>query len=312
MLTILSPGPQSTLQGARRTGQRHMGIPWAGAADDWSMALANRLVDNAAAETAIEITLGVFEVRFEQDTWFALTGAPTQADLSGGGVSFHATQFAPTGSVLKLRGARTGMRTYLAIAGGVIGEEFLGSASTYLPAGFGGYKGRALIAKDQLEVAPQPSTLEWLETPADLIPVLSDNYTLRGTPSIETHLLDQDSERALFQTSFAIGRQATRMGVSLEGTPLALNSDGKMKSVAVFPGAIQCPEDGTPIILLADAQTTGGYPRIASIARCDRHILGQLRPGNKVRLLKRTHEQSAIDLESKQALLRSWVPDYEL
>ena len=287
-----------------------MGVPWSGPADDWSMALANWLVGNAASVTAIEITFGVFEAAFEVDAYIALTGAEAPLELAGERAPFHETCFVPAGTTLKLGGARTGMRTYLAIAGGIEVGEFLGSTSTYLPAGFGGHEGRTLRAGDVLSNAPYSDELIMRRTPVAVKPILSDSYTLRAVASAESELLEVDSFQRLFDSRFTIGLQATRMGVSLDGAGLSLRSDGKMKSAAVFPGTIQCPEDGTPIILLADAQTTGGYPRIASIASCDRHLLGQLRPGDCVRLLKRTHESAINDLDRKLALLRSWVPDY--
>ena len=310
MLEVLRPGVQTTLQARPRTGCRHMGVPWAGPADDWSMALANHLVGNAPDAAALEITLGSFSARFSKAAWIALAGAEARADISGEAVSFHRTLHAPAKSVLTIDAAPAGMRIYLAVAGGFEGENFLGSTSTYLPAVFGGYQGRALAADDHLTVRSQPDRMDVSETPQGLRPAISDTYALRACPSAETHLLSDTSRETLFNTEFTIGRQATRMGAALEGETLHLSSDGKMKSAAVFPGTIQCPEDGTPIILLADAQTTGGYPRIASIAGCDRHMLGQLRPGNRVRLLKRSPEQAAVDLKSKLAMLRTWIPNY--
>ena len=312
MLEILRPGIQTTLQAGLRTGYRHMGVPWAGPADAWSMAVANRLAGNAPDMAALEITLGGVAARFEKDTVFAMTGVPARADLNGNTAPFHETLTAPAGAELVIAVPDAGMRIYLAVAGGFTADEFLGSQSTYLPAGFGGHDGRALQAGDRLPYGPETGEVQQLRTPEHLRPVISHAYALRACPSAETHLLDAASEMALFGTEFTIGRQATRMGVSLEGCKLDLASDGKMKSAAVFPGIIQCPENGTPIILLADAQTTGGYPRIASVARCDRHMLGQLRPGDRVRLLKRTHGQALADLKAKQAFMRAWVPDFDI
>ena len=311
MLEILRPGIQTTLQAAPRLGYRHMGVPWAGPADAWSMAIANKLVGNAPDAASLEIAQGGFSARVAEDIWLALAGAPARADASGQAVSFHKTLYAPAGSVLTIDAANKGMRVYFAIAGGFDSDAFLGSTSTYLPAAFGGHKGRTLAAGDTLTFAPQPNELDILETPQELRPIVSNAYTLRTCPSVEIRLLSKTSAATLFDTEFVIGRQVTRMGVTLEGERLQLNSDGKMKSAAVFPGTIQCPENGTPIILLTDAQTTGGYPRIASIARCDQHMLGQLRPGDHVRLLKRTHEQAATDLKSKLALLRTWIPEFD-
>ncbi len=312
MIEIVRPGIQSTLQGAPRVGYRHMGVPWSGAADNWSMALANRLVGNSAVQTALEISYGSFAARILSDTWFALTGAPAPLQINRRPAEFHTVLFAPAGSLVEIGAPENGIRIYLAVAGGIKGESFLGSVSTYLPAGFGGHEGRALEEGDMLDIASQPRKLEYAETPAKLRPAISGTYAVRACASAETDLLSARARSRLFDAEFSIGRQATRMGVTLEGPSLELNSDGKMKSAGVFPGIIQCPENGTPIILLSDAQTTGGYPRIASVASCDRHMLGQLRPGDKVRLLKRSHMSALADLEAKLSLLRSWVPDFEM
>ena len=312
MLEILRPGIQTTLQAAPRTGFRHMGVPWAGPTDAWSMALANRLVGNTLDKAALEITHGNFSARFLEAAWIALTGAPASADMSGEAVAFHTTLFVSAGSVLTIGAASAGMRIYAAVAGGFPCDDFLGSGSTYLPAGFGGYQGRALAQGDQLGFSSQPRELNLLSTPEALRPTVSTAYALRACVSAETHRLSDISRSMLFSTEFLVGRQATRMGLTLAGMPLELESDGKMQSAAVFPGTIQCPENGTPIVLLADAQTTGGYPRIATIAGCDRHLLGQLRPGDRVRLLNRSFKQARANLESKLALLRTWIPKFSI
>lgn len=310
MLEIISSGIQTTLQGAPRAGLRHGGVPWAGPVDPWSMALANKLVGNVPDATALEITFGGFACRFSTKIWFALSGASAEATLDGKPISFHRTTLAPSGSLLDVQHAKAGMRIYLAAAGRVESDEFLGSASTYLPAQFGGVDGRSLQAGDELVIARQPQRLEPLFTPERFQPAISRTYTIRAVDSAETHLLAPTSRDRLFGAEFEIGHQPTRMGVTLVGETLELKSDGKMKSAAVFPGIIQCPENGAPIVLLADAQTTGGYPRVASIMRGDLHIIGQVRPGDRVRLLHRTMEQAIKETAAKQELLRGWIPDF--
>lgn len=309
-LEIQTAGIQSTLQGAPRTGYRHMGMPWSGAADPWSLALANRLVENSATETAIEITFGGFQATFLSDAWIGLAGAEAGAEISGSSAPFHRTLFIRAGETLSIPMASNGMRIYLAVHGGFVGQEFLGSPSTYLPAALGGIEGRALKAGDALKLPEQPSDMSFQETPESLRPTLSSSYSLRACEGAEFDLLERSAQYAFFNTSFTIGRQATRMGVSLEGMRVPLASTGKMKSAAVFPGTVQCPQNGVPIVLLADAQTTGGYPRVANIARCDRHMLGQLRPGDTLRLLRRDHVQLVEDLKSKRELIRAWIPDF--
>ena len=241
------------------------------------------------------------------DCSVAVTGAAGQLSVSGEERAPHSTWYLCTGDRIKIEPPQVGARTYLAIRSGFEANEVFGSASTYLPAAFGGHDGRALQAGDVLASNEAAVFAETLQTPEALRPTFTHAFALRTCLSSESDLLAPQSRAALFAETFTAGRQATRMGVSLEGRPLNVASDGKMKSAPVFPGTIQCPPSGTPIILLCDAQTTGGYPRIATIARCDRHLLGQIRPGDQVMLLHRTAEAALIDFAEKQAMLDAWL-----
>ena len=122
-------------------------------------------------------------------------------------------------------------------------------------------------------------------------------------------MLDEESLATLFDTNWIVDRRADRMGLRLAGPPLSIASAGRMPSAAVFPGTIQCPEDGVPYVLSVDAGTVGGYPRIAQVARVDRHVLGQLRPGDHVRLLQRDPDEVVQELRDKVAYWREWLPD---
>ncbi|MEL6414250.1 MAG: biotin-dependent carboxyltransferase family protein [Pseudomonadota bacterium] len=307
MLRVLKAGLQSTLQGAPRLGHRHLGIPYAGPADPLSMALANRLVGNDRDATCLEITFGGFEAEAEADCSVAVTGAAGHLFVSNEEMEPHATWHLRKGDTIKVEPSEVGVRTYLAIRTGFKARALFGSSSTYLPAAFGGFEGRALQTGDRLAANAATVMTETLKTPDALRPVFTHAFALRTCPSSEFDLLSLKSRDALFGETFTVGRQATRMGLSLEGHPLSVDSDGKMKSAPVFPGTIQCPPSGTPIALLCDAHTTGGYPRIAAIARCDRHLLGQIRPGDQVTLLHRTAEAALIEFAEKQAMLDSWL-----
>ncbi|MEM7460772.1 MAG: biotin-dependent carboxyltransferase family protein [Pseudomonadota bacterium] len=307
MLRILKAGLQSTLQGAPRLGHRHLGIPYAGPADPLSMALANRLVGNPSDATCVEITFGGFEAEVEADYAVAVTGAAGRLSVSGREKSAHETWHLRTGDTIKMDPPQVGARTYLSIRSGFKARAQFGSTSTYLPASLGGYEGRALMPDDVLVPARESVMSESLKTPDALRPIFTHAFALRACVSAETDLLAPEARAALFSETFTAGRQATRMGLSLEGHILSVASDGKMKSAPVFPGIVQCPPSGTPIVLLCDAQTTGGYPRIASIAHCDRHLLGQVRPGDQITLLHRAPDAALIDFTEKQALLDRWL-----
>lgn len=307
MLLVTKPGLQTTLQGAPRIGYRHYGIPYSGAADALSQALANRLVGNAATETVLEITYGGFEAEVTAACTIAVAGACDLITISGEAVSAHTSLHLSSGDRIEIAPLRHGMRTYLAIRSGFAATEAFGSSSTYLPAGFGGLDGRALRAGDQLAPKGDANFQQTLETPPTHRPAFSSAIALRACASAETDTLSRANRETLFMETFMADRQATRMGIGLTGHTVTPNSDGKMKSAPVFPGTVQCPPSGAPVILLCDAQTTGGYPRIASIARCDRHLLGQIRPGNHVQLLERSADAALQDLVEKQKLLSDWL-----
>lgn len=261
-------------QARPRIGMRHLGFPAGGAADPLSLALANKLVGNAWDTPAIESALLGPTLRFDRDCAFAVSGASATVELNGTAVEQHRTLFAKKGDELIAGAAVAGARMYIAIA-------------------------------DQVD-AQQDRVLA---TPAEFLPPMSSSWALRVCVAAETSLLtDQD---VLFDTNWVVDRRADRMGLKLEGPSLSVSSDGRMPSAAVFPGTIQCPEDGAPYILCADAGTVGGYPRIAQVARLDRHILGQLRPGDRVRLLRREPDEAIDELRAKIHYWRAWLPDID-
>lgn len=308
-IVILIAGLQTTIQSLPRSGQRHLGVPASGPADPLSMALANRLVANDLYAPALEVTMSGLSLRFEEQATIAVTGAEGRLSLAGRIASCHRTLRAEIGDELDVSAAPQGARMYIAFAGGLDADRVLGSASTYLPAGLGGHHGRALARGDRLKINAAEGVADDLETPEEFRPRMSASWAIRACDSAETGLLS-DREQ-LFDTNFAVATRCDRMGLLLEGSRLHIDSDGRMPSAPVFPGTVQCPEDGHPFVLSVDAQTTGGYPRVAQVARTDRHLLGQLRPGDHVRLLWRS-EQSAIDeFRAKTDYWRRWLDDID-
>ncbi|NCF23395.1 MAG: 5-oxoprolinase/urea amidolyase family protein [Gammaproteobacteria bacterium] len=307
-LRILKPGLQTTVQAGPRAGLRHLGVPASGAADPLSLALANRLVGNALLAPGIETTLTGVRLLFEDDGFAAITGAKAKARLNGERVKPHRTLAVAAGDELEIGPAKAGARNYLALAGGVAVDEVLGSASTYLPAGFGGFEGRALRSGDVITVGPHGKAPKMLKTPKEFRPRASSSWALRACYGAEVDLLSKESRFDLFDTNFTVGRRADRMGLQLEGARFQVTSGGRLASAPVFPGTVQCPEDGTPFLLSIDAQTIGGYPRVAQIARADRHLIGQLRPGDHIRLLWRDADSARDELIAKHEYWREWLP----
>jgi len=306
-IIVKKPGLQTTIQSRPRMGNRHLGVPLSGPADPLSMALANRLVGNSAFAAALETALTGVALTFRAPTVIAVTGCIAQCTINREPVLQHVTIAVREGDELIVGSAEMGVRSYIAFAGGLKAAEILGSSSTYVTAGLGGHQGRALMKGDELALDDPNQNTGLIETPAEYrIPIL-DAWSVRAGRSSETGSIDDVAR--LFEAKLTIGSRCDRMGIKLEGQTFATDAGAQMPSVPVFPGTIQCPQDGNLYIMGVDAGTTGGYPRVAKITRMDMHILGQLRPGNSIRFIERNDENAARELLEKHAYWRPWLPD---
>jgi len=310
-ILITRAGLQSTIQAQPRSGQRHLGVPLCGPADPLSMALANRLLGNALLAPALEITLSGIEIVFEADSCFAVCGATCELHLNGKPLAAHTAYVAKSGDHLCLGPATQGVRSYLAVGGGLAGDDFLGSMATYTPAAFGGFQGRALRGHDRIELVCRQAVASDIQTPAEFRPPPGDAWALRACVGQEFTSLSDSDQAVLFDTNFTVGARADRMGIQLQGKSFAVAAAGHLHSKPIFPGCVQCPENGVPYLLSVDAQTTGGYSQLAQVTRADRHVIGQLRAGDHVRLLRRTPQQAAAELREKHAYWREWLADIE-
>jgi biotin-dependent carboxylase-like uncharacterized protein len=304
-------GLQTTIQSGPRTGQRHLGVPAAGAADPLSLALANRLVGNASLAAGLEATLTGPLLGFEATGCVAVTGAKVRVTLNGAACPLHAAIHVRPGDRLDVGACESGARAYLAFGGGLRVTPVLGSASTYLPARLGGLDGRALERGDRLELATDRPAIVDSRTPDAYRPEFAGSLALRVCAAAEYGLLGDAGRDLLLSSNWIAGRRADRMGIELEGPRMDVATGGVLPSAAVFPGTLQCPENGVPFLLGVDAQTTGGYPRLLQVARCDRHLIGQLVPGDRLRFLWREPVAAAADLNNKHAYWRRWVADID-
>lgn len=308
---IVNPGLQTTVQDAGREGFRHLGVPQSGAADRLSLALANALVGNPWDAAALECTLKGPTLKFETDCAFALAGADMHATLNGEALAAHARYNANAGDELALGSAAIGARAYIAFARCVRGEDFLGSVSTYLPARFGGVKGRSLRAGDAIESAGFETGAP-TDAPASIRPTLAHDWVLRAMPGPDFDRFGSGAARAFFSASFTADKRGDRMGLRLNGPSVAAEEAAPMKSGPVFPGTVQVPSDGAPFLLLADAQTTGGYPRIAQVAEADLHLAGQIRPGDRIWFREISAREARDMARTKQAMVASFIPGFRL
>lgn len=309
MIEVLKPGTLTTVQSRPRAGLRHRGVPSGGAADPLSMALANRLLGNDWDAPVLEATLIGPTLKFAKPCSIAVAGGESTIELNGEAVDRLQTITVQAGDALTIGVVRTGVRCYVAFAGGLNVPEVLGSAATNLQAQFGGHEGRALVAGDRLTALGD--TVESLSTPEQFRLTPSASVALRTCESAEFTRLSAAAREQLFSTNWQASRRADRMGIRLEGASLEVESDGRMPSAAVFPGTVQCPEDGAPYLLSVDAGTVGGYPRVAQVARLDRHLLGQLRPGDRVRFMKVEPDEAISALQDKVDYWRAWLPEIE-
>jgi len=280
MIEIKQPGTRVTIQDAGRPGYRHLGVPRSGAADKLSFALANYMVGNPWTTPALECVLGGQHFKFHEDMTIAIAGAEMWAQVNGQNVENFSSFKVKSGDILTFSFARVGCRSYLAVPGGVEGSEFLGSVSTYLKAGLGGFMGRALQARDKLvspDVLAQPRAI-----PYGYKPILSNHTVLRALEGPEFEELSLNSQRHLFVNPFRATQHTNRMGARLKGNLVAPKEVTNMISSPLLPGTLQCPPDGRPILALADGHCTGGYLRGLQVIRADLWQMGQIKPGTQI------------------------------
>lgn len=273
-LTVVKAGMLTTVQDLGWRGHRAQGLPVSGAADSFALHLANLLVGNPENLAALEFTLIGPHLRFSHDTLVALCGAQF------GDWPHDQPVRVAAGTTLTLGAARRGCRGYLAVAGGIDVPPILGSRSTYLRAGFGGLEGRALREGDTLRItAVERRPAGRWHIDERIAPAYSPEPTLRVIRGAQS---DEFSE-TFCSESYRVTPRSDRMGVRLAGPALARRTAVDLLSAPAVPGTVQVPPDGQPIILMADAQTIGGYPQIAHVISVDLPLVAQLRPGDSVR-----------------------------
>lgn len=310
MIRVLKPGLLSSIQDLGRTGYQKFGVIASGAMDPFSHRMANLLAGNQENEPTLEITMMGPVLTFEQDTLISICGGDLSPSINGQPIRTWRSVFVKKGSELKFGGCKKGCRAYLAAAGGFAVPEVMNSKSTYLRAGLGGFKGRALKSGDVLETGkPSLHSLKMAEylskqllhkTVAEndwgisskLIPVYVGNPEIRITRGRQFELFSHESRVQLFNDVFEVTAQSDRMGYRLKGPSLALSELAEQISEAVNFGSIQVPPDGNPIVLLADRQTTGGYPKIGQVAAVDLPLLAQAKPGDALRFTEISNEQA--------------------
>lgn len=310
-INIIKPGLLTTVQDQGRAGYQKDGVTVNGVMDQTASRIINMLVGNRDTDAVLEMTLKGAKISFQKDALIAIGGGDMSPSIDGYPVRSYRPVFVQEGSVLDFGNVQQGCRVYLAVAGGFQVPLVMGSSSTYLRAGFGGLQGRSLKKDDALSFGSPSSRskeissqirkqagctdgfyeMNWYISPR-LLPKLSGNPVVRAFKGRQYGWFTQESCQQFFLETFAVTTQADRMGYRLEGPDLELMNHQDLLSEAVANGTIQITSDGTPIILLADRQTTGGYPKIAQIATVDLPILAQLKPGDTLKFKEISHDES--------------------
>ena len=280
-LEVLAPGPLSTVQDLGRPGWAALGVGRSGAADRGALRLANRLLGNPEDAAAVESTLGGLSVRSSADVVVAVTGAPAPLRVGGRPRSTHVAVLVRAGEAVELATPATGLRSYLAVRGGVQVEPVLGSRSSDLLSGLGP---PPLRAGDRLPVGPPPAATVPVVDVAAVTAPTGDDVVVRAVVGPRADWFAPSALDVLAATAWRASGDSDRVGVRLEGGRLERTRGGELPSEGMVPGALQVPPSGEPVLLLADAPSTGGYPVVAVLLAADVDRAAQLRPGQGLRI----------------------------
>ena len=308
------------MQDMGRRGYISQAVPVSGAMDALSARMANIALGNDGNAAVIEFTYANAEFIAETGILIAYAGDGAILSLAIGDIPADRPVFIPAGTTVKLNNDLSGSRTYLAVAGGWDVPEVLGSKSTYLTASIGGLQGRQLRAGDELNSIDQfttsttktildnlqsdsPNYTDWSLGRQLLLP--ADRKTIRVMRGNEFDWFDSNSQSDFFTTPYTLSLRSNRMGYQLDGCGMKRIKWDELLSTAVTPGTIQVTGGGSPVLLMADCQTTGGYPRIAQVAAVDLSLCGQLKPGDTIYFKEISrHDAEMLYLEREKQLAK--------
>jgi len=277
MIEMLKPGLLTTVQDLGRPGYAHLGVTCSGALDQPALRAANRLAGNPDGAAALETTLTGATLRLGADTVAAVTGAPCEVTVDGQAVPMWTTLDLPAGCVVQIGPATTGVRSYVAFAGGIDVPPVLGSRATDTLSGLGPPPLRAGSALSLLPAEPsEPSSAASVESRT------WDSLVLRVRWGPRQDWFSVPARDALLGTAYKLSVKSNRVGARLQGESLTRANAGELPSEGLMLGAVQVPADGQPLVFLADHPTTGGYPVIAVVDAEDLPLLAQARPGATV------------------------------
>ena len=303
-IRIVKSGMLTTVQDEGRWGFQNLGVSVAGPMDRASHRLANLLVGNRRSAATLEVTLIGPEIEFENGSVFAVTGAEFHVTLDGLEVLMNVATRARQGSTLRLSGRRRGARAYVAVRGGFESPSVLGSRSTHLASRMGGLGGRALVAGDRIPVGEVDTVAEVPSRgrrPAVVLPVGGARLRVMLGPQDER--FSEAALASLRTARYEITPQSNRMGYRLAGPRLDHRAGADVLSDGTPIGSVQVPPSGEPILLMADCQTSGGYPKIATVITADLALAGQLAPADWIEFAVCDHPTAIAALIAQERAL---------
>jgi len=293
---VLKPGMFTTVQDMGRYHYLRYGVPISGAMDVFSLVAADVLVGNNRNAACVETTLIGPELQALRRTQIAITGGTVSLQINGSSVPMWETLEVYEGDVVSFGRMESGCRTYLSIRGGINASSVLGSRSTFVRGGFGGIEGRQLKTGDAIEGFDVPLLEVEYSTPEELQPRFTGDYKIQVVLGPQGDMFTEKGMGTFLSNPYKVTLEADRMGYRLEGPMIEHKEKADIVSDALLPGAVQVPRDGKPIVIMRDAQTTGGYPKIAVATTPDVSLLGQAKPNDTIEFsniaVQKAHEKT--------------------
>ena len=313
-IEVVNPGIFTTVQDAGRTGYQQYGVTPSGPMDERAFALANLLLGNPEGTEMLEMTFSGGSYRFFADNVIAITGADMKPTLCGKPAPMYRALSVKAGDELKFGFAESGTRTYLAFAGGLRVLPVMGSKATLAGKHLGGVDGRKLQAGDSIGFTAPVSVLADQEK--RVLPRIAypqKEIVLRVVPGPQDDVFSPEEYRKFFWYGAVIAEESDRQGCRLtREIPIRHIGDGNIISDGIAFGSIQVPPNGQPIIMMADRQTVGGYPKIGTVISVDLPVLAQARPGMRVRFvevgIELAQDLYIRELEIRRQMAARWNP----
>jgi antagonist of KipI len=291
---VIKPGLFTTVQDLGRFGFQRFGVPVSGAMDKYAFSCANLLVGNYVSDACLEITLFGPELEVLNETQIAVAGADFQITINDDVVPMWQTLNVKKDDVVAFReSARSGCRGYLSVRGGIDVPLVLGSRSTYVRGGFGGCEGRALRTGDIIRTfVPQQLLKIERVMPRELIPSYEREFAVNVVLGPQEDMFTARGVEAFLSNMYTVTPQSDRMGYRLDGASIEQETTEEPLTDALMQGSVQVPPNGKPIVLMADAQTSGGYPKIATVTTLGVSRFAQARPNDRVQFRRTSQAQA--------------------